>query len=1203
MILYEIFRSEFGYLAGRVSTRLYAVVLLAFTIGMRLLVSTGDGVYPNNTLHITGMIVIGGLIWVVIGASVAGEAAARDVQVRIHPLIYTTPVTKLNYLGGRFMAAYALNALIILALPIGVLLSFYLPGLEYLTGKEHEELLPFRPVAYLNVYFLIALPTVFVVTAFQFTFAALSRQVMASYIASLILAIFAQIVAVTAAKTFGNWDLAKLLDPVGPSGILTSELGTWTVTEKNTRLIALEGMFLLNRILWPGFAAGLLLFTYRRFDFTNTATTGWLNRLKLAKIQADTFADSQIIREAGISVPQVQRNFGLTTNFHQIIRIAGTSFKKIAKHPIGLTLVGAVALISAAFGNLIINVLGMPLLPTTQQVVAYLAAPVTNVGSLWVIIPLLIMFFVGELVWRERDAGLGEIADAAPASDWVIIIGKFLGLGLIIVTWMGLLMAGGILMQLYPGYDKVEIGLYLQSLFGLQLIDYLIFTWLVFVVHIIANQKYIGYLLVIVIYSFMAFPSKFGVEHNMAVFGADAGWWYTDMRGFGPTPGPWLLFKGYWIGWCLLLAVAAKLLWVRGREYGIKDRLRLAKLRFDRPTAWLTISGAILIISLGCLIFYNTNVLNHYMTASDITARRANYEKQYGRYRNTPQPHLIATKLHVELFADRQQADIRAVYTFVNKDTVAIDSIHAGNASGIDFTEVNFDVPALRVLKDKELIHQIFALKKPLQPGDTLKMNFMVHYKQQGFEHNGTKALVVDNGTYFTNFDLLPGIGYQHYREIKDAPSRIKYGLPPRPEIPLLYDKTIIKKAFSTDQTTLEAIIGTAKDEVAVAPGALKRTWIKGDRRYFEYKTDGQIGGEYSILSAGYLVQERKWNDIDIRIYYHPDHAQNINRMLQSAEASLAYYTEHFGPYPFGYITLVERAGDGGGANADGGIIYYGEQYALMNPDDSPNGFDLPYYVMAHEVAHQWWGMARLTPANVEGAGVLIEGLAVYSGMQVLEKNYGAGHLQKYVNYLHSSYQTPRSLASASLLRANEPFLYYKKGGLAMYALSKYIGKKKINGALRNLIEKRHTGEIPLPTTLDLFRELKKVTPDSLDYLLVDLFKTNSYWRLKTKQFSADQIKTGEWQVTMKVYVQKVVIDDSGREKEMPMNDWLEIGIYEQGKDLNEPLYLKMHRFRSGEQTIQIIVPRKPDSGGIDPNYLMIDLRLEDNILQWDKKE
>ena len=123
-----------------------------FTIVMNPVITPGDGVYANNTFHITAITVIGGLIWLVMGAAIAGEAAARDVQMRMHPLTYTTPVTNVDYLGGRFMAAFAVNALLVLSLPLGVLLSFYVPGLD------QGELLPFRPWAYLSVYMLIALP-------------------------------------------------------------------------------------------------------------------------------------------------------------------------------------------------------------------------------------------------------------------------------------------------------------------------------------------------------------------------------------------------------------------------------------------------------------------------------------------------------------------------------------------------------------------------------------------------------------------------------------------------------------------------------------------------------------------------------------------------------------------------------------------------------------------------------------------------------------------------------------------------------------------------------------------------------------------------------------------------------------------------------------------------------------------------------------
>ncbi len=269
------------------------------------------------------------------------------------------------------------------------------------------------------------------------------------------------------------------------------------------------------------------------------------------------------------------------------------------------------------------NEFGIQLLPTTQQVLAYFTAPVSNIGSPWVIMPLLLMYFVGELIWHERDKGISELADAAPAPDWVLFIGKFLGVGLLIVVWMALLMMGGILMQLILGADKLEIGLYLQILFGLQLPDYLLFALLAFVVQVVVNQKHIGYLVVLLVFSFMAFPSKFGIEHPMLIYGADTGWSYSDMRGFGPSLGPWLWFKAYWIAWAFLLAVAARLLWARGREQSLKSRLQLAQNRFSSSFLSMSIPGAALLLGLGSFIFYNTNVRNEYLTGSDIIQRKA----------------------------------------------------------------------------------------------------------------------------------------------------------------------------------------------------------------------------------------------------------------------------------------------------------------------------------------------------------------------------------------------------------------------------------------------------------------------------------------------------------------------------------------------------------------------------------------------------
>ena len=155
-----------------------------------------------------------------------------------------------------------------------------------------------------------------------------------------------------------------------------------------------------------------------------------------------------------------------------------------------------------------------------------------------------------------------------------------------------------------------------------------------------------------------------------------------------------------------------------------------------------------------------------------------------------------------------------------------------------------------------------------------------------------------------------------------------------------------------------------------------------------------------------------------------------------------------------------------------------------------------------------------------------------------------------------------------------------------------------MNGALRRLIEKHDSGAAPLATSLDLYRELQAVTPDSLQYLLHDLFEANTFWEFETERASAEQTESGAWQVTIDVQTRKLVVDEEGVETPVPIDDWVEVGVFApagEGNGLGEPLYLQKHRIRSTEQTITVTVPRKPARAGIDP-YHLLDWKIDEKI-------
>ena len=1194
MRLLAIFRFEFAYQVRRLWPWLAMAVLIAFAfavtrVGM-LPVTLSQEFILNSPFIITTISVLSCQIWLLVAPAVAGEAAARDVHTGLHPLMYTSPVSKAEYLGGRFLAALLLNALILLGVQVGSLLAVYA------SGVSPEIIGPFRPAAYLVAYGLIALPNALIGTTFQFSAALLTGRPMAAYVGSFGLFFLSYPVTLFVyLSRVARPEIALLTDPIGVFAIMNEMMSNWTIVEKNVRMFTLEGHMLWNRLLWLSIAVATLGLMYLRFRFAHRTASDLLSRLLRRFSGTARTPDTAVRAPVAVSVPQVHQSFGFTTHLRQMLAITRSSFWMIAKSPAGIFLLAAFPMMLVLVVVVESQQWGVPILPRTVEIISrHLTAPITDPFNYWVMVPLLIIFLAGELVWRERDAQLSENVDAMPAPEWVLSLGKYFGLASVLVAFMAMVTVAGILAQAFMGFYDFEIALYLQLLFGFQLPEYLLFAMLAFAIQVVVNQKYLGQLVALVAYLLMIFSDFIGIKHNLLVYTAGPAWSFTDMRGFGGSIGPWLWFKLYWGAWALLLALTARLLWVRGRESGFGTRLHIARHRFTRAAVTTAAVAVTLILTLSGFIFYNTNVLNEFITDDEVVQRRADYERRYGQYEGKPQPQRTATKLHIEIHPERRAATMRGSYRLVNRSDTPIDSVHLEPAFYVE-TRVTFDRAFRHVLADDVLGHHIYALDEPLQPGDSMTLDFDVQFERNGFSHgglrsNGAGQAIVENGTYLTG-SALPVIGYQPMRELWSAEDRRKYGLPRQVTLPPPGD--IDPHLAVVAPATFEAIIGTDADQVAVAPGELRRTWTEAGRRYFHYVSDVPIGGMYVFFSAAYVVHRERWKHVDIQVFVHPGHAKHLERFLRGVRASLEYYSAQFGPYPYPFLQIVEQPGNFFGMGVEGsGVITAGEGIFLLEPQGE--GFDAIFEVVAHEMGHQWWGV-QLKPAFAEGGGVISEGLAWYSAMQLVKNVKGREALRRFMRFMREPNPWPPIRTGLPLLRAMDPWANYRKGPYAMHALSEYVGEERVNGALRSLVEKKADS---LATTLDLYRELQAVTPDSLQGLLHDLFEVNTFWTFDTRQITAVQTEAGTWRVTLEVEARKVVADSAGVETEMPMNERVEIGIFAPagpGEILGKPLYVEKHRIRSGRQTITVTVPHRPARGGIDP-YNLLDWEEGDNI-------
>ena len=337
---------------------------------------------------------------------------------------------------------------------------------------------------------------------------------------------------------------------------------------------------------------------------------------------------------------------------------------------------------------------------------------------------------------------------------------------------------------------------------------------------------------------------------------------------------------------------------------------------------------------------------------------------------------------------------------------------------------------------------------------------------------------------------------------------------------------------------------------------------------------------------------------MDVAFFNHPDHTGNRDRVVRSARASLDYYSAQFGRYPYPFLQVVEQPGNFFGMGVDGsGVVTGGEGFFLLAPRDDRR-LDAVFEIVAHEMAHQWWGV-QLKYAFAEGAGVVSESLAWYSAMQLVKADRGRERLRQFMSVMREPNPWPQFRTGLPLLRAMDPWAGYRKGPYALTALAEYIGVERVNGALRTLLEKK-TADGSLATTLDLYRELQAATPDSIKPLLHDLFEVNAFWTFDTKNATAVQTSEGSWQVTLDVEARKVVADSAGVERDAPMREAIEIGIFgaaAPGEILGKPLHLQKHRIRPGRQTIIVTVTEKPARGGIDP-YSLLDWDEGDNIEQ-----
>ncbi|MBX2952532.1 MAG: hypothetical protein KF870_08500 [Leadbetterella sp.] len=1167
-------------------------------------VTTTSNTYYNSPLAVNSLIngfsqLLNFIIPTVIGATVY-----RDYKYNVHSVLYSYPFSKRDYLAGKFLSGMLITVIISLSIGLAFIIASVLPF-------ANQELMgPFRLWAFIQSYVIFVIPNIFFIGAIIFLLVTLTRNVYIGFIFILVLLIL-QIVIGNLTENMDDKFIAALIEPYGQEA-LSYVSKYWSIEEQNVNDIPLDKAIFLNRAIWVGTGILALVVAYLTFSFSQSPVS-LLRQKTPERVVKDNF--QSVFR---INLPAVTFDFSFVQNLRTALSLAGVEFRSIVKNWVFISIVAVLFLFVIVSGyTLGEDLLGTKTYPVTWKILGSISGQFLFFGQ------ILVFLFAGVLIQQATTHRMNLLVDSTPIPNWVMLFSKFLALLGMCVVLMVTAIVSGMLVQAYYGYYNFEPGVYMKELLGFRMINFVILIILALFVQSLFRNYMLGFIALIIVMMIPLGLRKIGVELPVFHFNWAPGVVYSDMNGFGSFRGQ-LIWKFYWLLFCGGLYGLTLLLWRRGSFSGVKDRIRTAASRFSLPVAVPVLLSLAAFVGLGYALYYQVAVAKPFYTGKEQELRNINYEKKYKRYSDTPQPRITDVKVEMHIFPKERNYNATAYLTLVNKTGKTIDSLIVDY--GKNLRSIQFSIPNKEIFNDSSLRFRIYRLERPLSPGDSLKTTVIVENERNTWLAD--ESPVLENGTFINNFALFPSFGYQESAEIEDNDIRKKYGLKDRERMAEPTDMKARQNNYisnNADWISFEATVSTSEDQVAIAPGYLQKEWVENGRKYFHYKMDKPILNFYAFNSARYDVRKEKYKGVNLEIYYQKGHEYNLDRMITSLKHSLDYYTENFSPYQHRQVRIVEfPRTEGSFAQSFPNTIPYSEEVGFIAwvDENKPNAVDYPYSITAHELAHQWWAH-QVIGANVKGATLMSESLSEYSSLRVLEKRYGKFQMRKFLKDALDKYLLGRAAEWKSenplMYNENQQYIHYNKGSLVLYAMSDYLGEKNFNNVLKGYIGDVAFQEPPYTTSLEFVDHIRRATPDSLQYLIKDMFETITLYNNKVSKVTSTKLPNGKYQVDIEFKVAKYRTDKKGKRvyadadgktltegtgkkdlKSLPLADYIEVGVFGEKKkkanyEYDHEIYLKRYKITKISNKISVIVDEKPVEVGVDPYNKLIDTDSNDN--------
>jgi len=1183
---------------------LLSIFIMASAAGLfdSVTVTTVSATYVNSALNIAGLISGISILFYFMLPSIIGASINKDFKYNVHHILYAYPIKKSSYLWAKFLSSFLVVLIILFFVILGIMLGTVLPF------TNPDLLGEFDLMNYLQPFLYLVIPNFLFFGAIVYTVVTFGRNIFVGFIVVLVLLVIQNftglLVSYEEYKTLG-----ALIDPLGFAAIQV-DTEYWTVFDQNNNYLPTDGYLLKNRLIWLGVSFLIFAFLFFKFNFEQQAVS-----INLFKKKGQKLVKSNFDFFLNVKIPQITKDYGFKTYFNFAVKQSFFDFRYIVKNKIFIGFTLLVILIALSVLSVRNQIQGTPTYPVTRE----MAQMVIGLTGFFMII--MTFLFSGMLLNRAKISNMDHLVNATPFPNWAFSFSKFLAMFWVQAFIYSLLITLAISVQLFQGYFKIELDHYLFSAFGINYLSIMVWTMLAFFVHQVFKNYIVSFVVLLAFFILLGFFPDFGIEQSIFRFNNRDSVGYSDMVGWSDYISEFYVYRLYWFSLGVVLYVLSLQFYRRVEQYSAKQRIKKAFSQMYFPRLIALLVGFITFVGIGSWIYYHDNIENERFTGIEREKQRVEFENTYSKYANLALPRLTDVSIEMDIYPEERDYKAKGTFKLKNKTTQPIDSIML-NVND-DLLNYTFSKSGEVTLKDTLNNLEVYYFDKQLTPGET--MTFKFEMQNEPNTVLSRPSPINSNGT-FLNYGMFPSFGYSERFELSNNKLREKYDLPPKERMNSPYDSTALKNNYisnSADWINFEAKLSTSEDQIAIAPGYLVDEKTENGRNYYHYKMDKPILNFYNIMSADYEVYEEDHKGTKLQIFYHEPHDFNIERMAQGMKASLDYYEENFSPYQFRQLRIMEFPSTSGSfAQSFANTVPFSESVGFIAKIDEENkdAVDYAFGITSHEVAHQWWAH-QVISADVRGATLLSESLSEYSSLKVLEQEYGVNQMRRFLKDALDKYLRGRAFERQKelplMLNENQQYIHYNKGSLVLYAMSDYLGEKKFNKFLSDYIDQFAFQEPPYTTAVEFVDQIEERTPDSLKYLVDDMFRTITLYDNYIEDAAYNMNPDSTYTVDIEAIVSKYKSNEKGKRlyakgndsliyvkekdtlKSWPMQDYIEVGVFTEievdGQKEEKPLYLKKVRIDSIYNTFKIIVDEKPTEVGIDPYNKLIDTKSGDN--------